>query len=562
MPSNRRFFSSDFCHIQLDLLHVSLLKNGIMLKAGFLSLTAVISALCSIAQQGFEYTVELTPVSVAGLPGLHSFAFGQYEGKWLLIGGRKDGLHARQPFNAFPSSQNITDIYVVDVNAGQMWTASVNSLPVGLREQLQSTNMNYYQEDETLYIVGGYAFSTSLDDHVTFDKLTAVDVPGLIEAIVNSNDIAPFFKQISDPVFAVTGGQMGKIDNTFLLVGGHRFDGRYNPMGNPTYTQTYSNQIRRFSIDNSGDQLSFSDYEATTDAVHLHRRDYNLLPQIQSGAQTYAISSGVFQIGVDLPFLYPVEISADGYNPLTTFTQYLSNYHCAHISLFHNGTNENHTLFFGGMSRYYYQNGSMVQDDLVPFTKTISRLSRSDSGEWSEYLLPVEMPALRGASAEFILNATLPHFQSGVIKLGEIAQDTILLGHIVGGISSPTLNPFDVNQTNSTSASGEIFAVRLIKDFSGSIKIPGGGNPFEVTLFPNPEEDELTVSFDLEKNSSVYYYLTDTEGKIVAEGNFEGAEPGSNVYRLSLAHSPGSGVLIATFVFDDVFFVSKRVVRK
>ena len=59
------------------------------------------------AQSTFEYDVVLTPVSVSGLPGLHSYAFAQHNGKWLIIGGRKDGVHARQPFNAFPGAQTI-----------------------------------------------------------------------------------------------------------------------------------------------------------------------------------------------------------------------------------------------------------------------------------------------------------------------------------------------------------------------------------------------------------------------------------------------------------------------
>ena len=43
------------------------------------------------AQTTFNYDVVLTPVNIAGLPGLHSYAFGQHNGKWLIIGGRKDG---------------------------------------------------------------------------------------------------------------------------------------------------------------------------------------------------------------------------------------------------------------------------------------------------------------------------------------------------------------------------------------------------------------------------------------------------------------------------------------
>ncbi|MCA0348098.1 MAG: hypothetical protein LCH35_02445 [Bacteroidetes bacterium] len=232
----------------------------------------------TFSQSTFDYQLEINPVTIPNFPGIHSYAFGQSNGKWLIIGGRVDGIHARQPFNAFPASNNNTNIYVVDINTQQFWTASTNSLSTSIKEQLQASNFNFYQDNSSLYIIGGYAFSATANDHITFDKLTSIDVPNLIDAIINGNPIQSYFKQIQNSNFAITGGQLGKIDDTFYLIGGHRFDGRYNPMNNPTFTQTYSNQIRKFNIDNSGNQLSISNYETITDAVHLHRRDYNLMP--------------------------------------------------------------------------------------------------------------------------------------------------------------------------------------------------------------------------------------------------------------------------------------------
>ncbi|MBD3724574.1 MAG: hypothetical protein IE891_07305, partial [Flavobacteriaceae bacterium] len=74
------------------------------------------------------------------------------------------------------------------------------------------------------------------NDHITHNKLTAIDVVGLMNAVQNGTSITSFFKQISSPNFTITGGQLGKIGNDFYLVGGHKFDGRYNPMNNPTFT--------------------------------------------------------------------------------------------------------------------------------------------------------------------------------------------------------------------------------------------------------------------------------------------------------------------------------------
>lgn len=515
------------------------------------------------AQSTFEYDVVLTPVSVSGLPGLHSYAFAQHNEKWLIIGGRKDGVHARQPFNAFPGAQNNTNIYVVDIATQQSWSVSVNSLPTGIKEQLQSTNMNFYQDGDTLFIVGGYAYSTTAADHKTFNNLTSVDVPNLINAIVAGTPITSYFKQITNDVFAITGGQLGKIGSTFYLVGGHRFDGRYNPMNNPTFTQTYSNAIRKFTIDNSGSNLSYANYEEVVDAVHLHRRDYNLLPQIfPNGELGYTISSGVFQIAVDLPFLYPVDIKAGGYYPQTQFNQYLSNYHSGKVCLYDASNNRMHNLFFGGMSQYYYSNGTLLQDDTVPFVKTISRTTRFADGSLLEYQLPVEMPNLKGAGAEFIPNENLPHYSNEVIQLSNITDNEFVIGHLFGGIQSSSATAFTDNQTNLTSADPTVYEVKLVKNTTLSTPQINGENPFSFTVSPNPtENDTVRVEFELPYKAKLNYIISGLDGKIIEEGEIEDAKVGKNAMNFDVLFVNTKMVFI-TFIFDDKYYVSKRVIKK
>jgi hypothetical protein len=96
--------------------------------------------------------------------------------------------------------------------------------------------------------MGGYAFSETSNAHITFSRLITIRVSALINSIINNDSsINHFFKYLSHPDFAVTGGYLTSINDTFLLVGGHLFNGRYNPMGNPTFTQTYTNHvIQRF----------------------------------------------------------------------------------------------------------------------------------------------------------------------------------------------------------------------------------------------------------------------------------------------------------------------------
>ncbi|HEX6333980.1 MAG TPA: hypothetical protein VFZ78_07120, partial [Flavisolibacter sp.] len=123
------------------------------------------------AQDSFHYMVQLEPVVVNGFPGLHSFAWAQHEGKWLLIGGRLDGVHARQPFNAFPAAMENSNVFVLDIYTKQLWSAPLTTLPAALREQLQSTNINFYQDNDTLYLAGGYGYSPSAGDHITYPFL-------------------------------------------------------------------------------------------------------------------------------------------------------------------------------------------------------------------------------------------------------------------------------------------------------------------------------------------------------------------------------------------------------
>ena len=333
-------------------------------------------------------------------------------------------------------------------------------------------------------------------------------------------------------------------------------------MNNPTFVQKYTNQIRKFVFNNSGTQLSFSNYSTITDPIHLRRRDYNLLPQIYpDGSHGYTISSGVFQINVDLPFLYPVDITAVGHNPITSFNQYLSNYQGAKVALHDSINNEMHNLFFGGMSQYYYQNNTLVQDNQVPFVKTISRMSRDSSGNLLEVQLPIEMPGYRGAGSEFFVNKDLPHHESEVIKLDAIQADTILLGYIFGGILSPTINPFANNVTNTTSADNKIYKVYLIKDIPQSVYEINGKNPYQVNLYPNPVDDMLNVSFEMENPSPVDYFVTDAKGAIVQEGVIKAVSSGETHHKIKLNKISGAQTLFVTFIFDDKFYVSKKVVK-
>ena len=507
----------------------------------------------------FPFEVVLKADSIAGFSGLHSFAYGQLNGKVLLIGGRPDGIHARQPFNAFPASLNNQILQVLDLQTKQYWSRTLAELSVTLQEQLQSTNMNFYQDGNSLLLAGGYAYSNSANDHITFPYLTRIDLDGLISAVLANTTITPYFEQIQDDRFAVTGGNIGKIGSQYYLVGGHRFDGRYNPMNNPTFVQAYVDGLQKFELSAPGQALAVLNYQLVTDQVNLHRRDYNLVPHIfPNGEVGYLISSGVFQINADLPFLYPVEIKSSGHTAVNGFSQYLSNYHSSKFSLYDSATQTMHHLFLGGISQYYYQNGTLLNDPNVPFVRTISRLAQGLDGAYQEYVLGTEMPALLGASAEFIHLEQVPHYATEIIDLSALSGDSVLIGHVVGGIKSPTLNPFTNNNTGVTDANAVIYEVWLRRTNIGAIEVESPQLISKVNLYPNPTREVVFLEFELGQKANVECFITDANGKLVHEVYYEKIKNTKKTLDVkALGLQPGSYTV--QLIFNDQQVLTKQL---
>lgn len=415
---------------------------------------------------GSGYAISLEPIAVPGFTGLHSFAGANVDGKWVLIGGRTDGLHRRQPFASFAASGNNTNIVVIDPESKQSWSAAISELPPALNEQLQSTNMQSIQRDKMLYLIGGYGYSKTAGNHVTHNKLTAVKVDCLIAAVQKGSSMTACFRQISDPAFAVTGGQIGRIGENYYLIGGQKFDGRYNPMGpdhGPGFSQQYSEQIRKFRINDDQAALSISKVEITTDKENLHRRDFNMLPQIFPNNEVgFTVFSGVFQPTANIPFTNTVNVVSDKIKVESSFTQYLNHYHSAKVALYDATTQRMSSIFFGGISQYEESAGVLTKNDDVPFTKVIGNVTRDKDGKMTETKIG-EMPGFLGASAEFFIDPKIPMYDSDIVKLNEIKGDRVLLGHIVGGISSTSKSVFFSNGASESEASKIIFRVWLSK---------------------------------------------------------------------------------------------------
>lgn len=511
----------------------------------------VFSAFIGRAQNS-PFQIAIEPMTVPGIGGLQSYAWGQDNGKWLIVGGRLDGLHRRQPFAAFDAAGNNTQIFIVDPAGQQSWNASMTSLPVGIQEQLSSTNMQFFQEGDYLYLIGGYGYSTTSVDHITYTNLTAIHVPNVINAIINNSPIAPHFRQITDSKFEVTGGYLNKIGSTFYLTGGQKFIGRYNPMGpnnGPGFIQEYTDAIRKFNLTDDGTTITISHLPEVVDATNLHRRDYNVVPQIMpNGQEGITAFSGVFQISANLPFLNCVNIDNTGHTVNNSFSQYYNHYHCAHFPIYSETANEMHTVFFGGIAQYFDNNGVLTQDNNVPFVNTIARVTRDASGTMSEYKLPIEMPGFLGASSEFIPVENLPSFSNDVLKLDDLTADTTLIGYIYGGINSTAANIFFTNTGTESTANNQIFKVYLLKgDVNGLDELnPQSVGTLQMQVYPNPNDGDFSVYFNLKKASNVILTVHDVNGKLIEKTEMNQLNEGRNAFSKRIRKIEKGGIYFVT----------------
>lgn len=441
-----------------------------MLKMkSFLSTILVLSFIVSsgetAAQNSFPFTIQLEPVIIPEFEGLQSYAWAKDGDKILLAGGRTDGLHRRQPFAAFSKNFAATELIVLDVNQEKVWKTNLSALSLPISEQLRSSNMESVQQGNQLFIIGGYGYSESKKNHITYPSLIIIQVKELMDAVINNRPIAPFIQQIIDERMAVTGGRLNLLDGQFYLVGGQRFDGRYNPHGpdhGPGFFQEYTNQIRRFDIENNNGNWQLKNYTAITDSLLLHRRDYNLLLQLDSNRkEMLTIFSGVFQYGKDVPFTTLVDINNEGHAEVPGFNQLYNHYHTANMALYSEQRKTMYAVFFGGIAQQYRDStGKNVTDNSIPFVKTISVVERKGE-KTKEYALPNELSGYFGAAAEFIPIATNLFFENGILSFDKMTKKPLLVGYIIGGIDSRAPSVFWSNEADPSRASPVIWKVYI-----------------------------------------------------------------------------------------------------
>ncbi|MEX1189178.1 MAG: hypothetical protein WED33_07960 [Bacteroidia bacterium] len=465
----------------------------------------------SVAQpQQLNFPVEFEVSQPVNFPALHSFCWAQKDGKWLIMSGRNNGLHGFQPPSAFPTTNQNTLIFVYDPGTGSISSASVDGLPTLIADQVSSSNLEFHQFNNKLVLVGGYGFSQTDQVYKTFPSLLYIDVPGLMSAVEAGEPMGEYFLRVQDERMAVCGSYLGHIDDTYYLVFGHRFDGRYNPFNGGSYTQTYTDEIRYFNLAENGNSVEIQNYDAWWDQDHFHRRDYNLVPQISpEGSLYFTAFTGVFLRDINMPHKTSVHFNQNGYEVDSNFTQLLNQYHTAHLPMYSSNENSMRTLFFGGIGENYVgANNQIIQDSLVPFTKTVSMVYSDASGR-IEGWLPGQLDEYAGASASFIPDLSAPYDQNLILNLDELPLGRVHVGSIVGGIISDSKNTF-MQSSGTTIASNKIIEVYIDAEVLKAQSQNAAGK-----VLINQTDEGILVKLSNSSNEKVSIDFLDASGKVV-----------------------------------------------
>ncbi len=420
------------------------------------------------AQSLSEYTIKLEPVTLSEFAGVQSYSWGKSGDEVLIIGGRLDGLHRRQPFAAFDSAGHNNQLIVINLKTLQTWKRSVADLGEPLASQLKATNHCYYQNKDTLVIVGGYGIDEKTKEHVTFDKALTFEVAQMIKFVKKEWE-HPYVSSTEDPLFAVTGGQLNYINGWYYLVGGHEFQGRYNPNDMPTFKQTYVDGMFCFKWgstppDEHGIRDGYFIKSKELKDTLLHKRDYNLVKVKHVPDTNYLVAlSGVFQYEADLPFQNAVQITPEmKLREYANFRQMYNQYECADFSVFDASSKTTTTFLIGGISNFYDSLGVLVQNDDVPFVPTMSKILFAPDGTIMEYLLPNKLPQLLGAGAGFIPNSD-PRWNDGFFDWSYSDDEEVFMGYMLGGILANQPSTFWYTEGEASSASNGFYRVYLQK---------------------------------------------------------------------------------------------------
>lgn len=448
-----------------------------MLPVGLFSADQTTELSPILPENTLPFTLQVDVADFSLPTGIQSFANAMWKGKWLFVTGRTNGLHTFSHVgNNFPPAFQNTKVYVIDPCTGKSWSRSLaeGGLTQEEVDTLSVTAAQFFQDEGTLYVVGGYGINTLTGEMGTKNTLTSIDIEKMMEWVIWGKPSAKSaILQTSHPSLQVTGGALFQATDhePMLLILGQNFEGLYRGGSNGVYTH----QIRPFWVVEDDDGLNIISQPALKTYPDYRRRDLNIAPIILDNAFAYVALGGVFTITGGV-WTVPIIIFPDGTSgealPSSpcAFKQGMNHYNCPVFGLYSNRSEEMFVVLPGGISLGFFSGGVFMTDEEVPFINQITTIKIDKDQHYTQYIMDNEYPfiastgsnpgnqLLFGAEAVFIPREDIALYRNGVIQLDALPNTPTVIGYIVGGIMSTVPN---TSAGTDTTSSPYIFAVTL-----------------------------------------------------------------------------------------------------
>lgn len=437
----------------------------------------------------FSFTVERAN-DFTGLPALQSFAFATTtigdSTYWLMFGGRTNGFHGFGGQQDFPFKLANKFIYVYNTVSHKLDSMHTRLLPLALREQYTSTNMECRQVDSVLYVCGGYGeINAGKADSawITHNIMSRIYIQKMVSAVLHKDSVGlrRSIAYDTNSIVASTGGELFQLpDGKFYLVLGHNFTGQYS---STNFVQKYLDSVHIFNLNQTDSTIQIAGpfqylSDGKTDSfTQFRRRDLVVAPNVLSGGNGYGISiyAGVFTVETN-PFRYPIYISG-GNAPsyfLDSFKQKSNVYSAPNLQMYDSTTDQMYTTIFGGLG-----DSVLVNGDNASFVKLIMTMNRDNKKNSTRAIYnSSEMPHYVGAEGIFIRDANAPVYNNNnldIIDYHKLKPGKQVVGYIYGGIFSDstqwnnsdtgTINGHFYNnlKINRTKASDRVYKVWINK---------------------------------------------------------------------------------------------------
>lgn len=413
--------------------------------------------------------ITLAPISNGGLPALRDPIVAEKSNKWLILSGSLGTFHD------FTNTFN-TNIYVYNPKMMQIHSVPISStnLPPEVIAQLSSSDPEFLQDGDTLYIIGGFYNPPNTQTYTTLNTITAINVPGMINAVLNNQtNLAPFVSfNTSIPEFKTTGGQLGKIGSNFYLTFGQDCEGNYCAV-----SQTYTNSIYQFTTDPSLSSIKIisSVTHNDLDGSGWRRRDYTLVPYMLDNSETLFAMAGPFTPGNDaLVWTNGITFNAKIQYNDNFINQQGNQYLTSVLPMYSKNSNTSFVTTFAGLSNLYWAVSGLVYNNTTPLGNIMDLISTDTEGNVQEYVnlqpmcseKPLAACLYMGLGAHFIRAADY-YDARGILQLDQLPPNvSTLIGYIYGGLLSPVQNIFG---TTADYVTNQVYEVYVSPSASGTV---------------------------------------------------------------------------------------------